>query len=320
MDSTPQRFASVLKKQIPPVVVVACEEALDREEVGDEVIRIAHAAGFSERTVHHVERKDFKWHEITNDAGSMSLFSQQRVIDVRVPKALVNKSASEMMRAYVEDTPADTLLVLRTEYLNKRDRSAKWYQALSSIGLCVHAYFVKDEDMPGWIAMRAKRQGVELVSDAVQFLADRLEGNLLAAAQEISRLKLMDRSPITLEDVKSSVSASNHYRLWDLLDAAFARQSTKVVRMCRSLAAEGENPIVVLSAIVSRLRTPAATKTLGVRRAQMLLSECALIDLQAKGGLAGHAWQSLERLLLGVGGVRTTPSLVASHRALDVHG
>ena len=319
MDSTPQRFASALKKQIPAVVVVACEEALDREEVGDEVIRIAQAAGFSERTVHHVERKDFKWHEITNDAGSMSLFSEKRIIEVRVPKALVNKNASEMLRDYVSDTPADTLLVVRTEYLNKRDRAAKWYQALSSVGLCIHAYFVKDEDLPRWIASRGKQQGVELTSDAVRFLADRLEGNLLAAAQEIARLKLMDHSPVTLEDVKASVSASNHYRMWDLLDAAFARQSNKVVRMCRSLAAEGESPIVVLNAVVSRLRSAPAVKTLGARRARALLGECAWIDLQAKGGLAGSSWQALERLLLGLGGMRTTPSLMASHKALDLY-
>ena len=319
MDSTVQRFAGLLKKEIPAVVVVACEEALDREEVGDEVIRIASAAGYSERTVHHVERKDFKWHEVTNDAGSMSLFSERRLIDVRVPKALINKNASDMMRDFVEETPADTLLLIRTEYLNKRDRTAKWYKALSSIGLCIHAYFVKDEELPRWINGRAKQQGVEFTKDAVQYLADRLEGNLLAAAQEIARLKLLDKSPITLDDVKASVSASNHYRMWDLLDAAFARQSKKVVRMCHSLEAEGESPIVLLNAVVSRLRSPAGEKSLGSRRVRALLGECALIDLQAKGGLAGNSWQSLERLLLGLGGARTTPSLMVSHRALDVH-
>ena len=319
MDTTVQRFAGVLKKDIPAVVVVACEEALDREEVGDEVIRIAGEAGFNERTVHHVERKDFKWHEITNDAGSMSLFSEKRIIDVRVPKALINKNASEALREYATETPADTLLIVRTEYLNKRDRGAKWYQALSGAGLCVHAYFVKDEDLPRWIAMRGKQQGVEFTQDAVQFLADRLEGNLLAAAQEIARLKLLERSPVNLDDVKESVSASNHYRLWDLLDAAFARQAQKVSRMCRSLEAEGESSIVLLNAVVSRLRSSASAQTLGPRKVRALLGECALIDLQAKGGLAGNSWQSLERLLLGLGGARTTPSLMVTHRALDVN-
>ena len=330
MDSDPQSFAQALKKlakagDMPAAVIAACAEDLDREEVGDTALAIARDHGFTERSVFHVERKGFDWNEVRADAGAMSLFSEKRVLDIRVEKSFIDKKASEFFRAYAADVKGatdDTLLLIRTEYLARRDKTAKWYQALSPIGLCVHSYLVQDKDMPRWLNQRAKREGVELSKDAVRYLAERLEGNLLAAAQELSRLKLLGKDLIERVDVEASVSSANHYRMWDLLDEAFAGHGQKVRRMCRTMEAEGESPLAILGPLVTRLRTGSVSRggysrgpSQPAKPMHAYVSECALIDLQAKGALEGDAWQSLERLLLALGGRQTTPSLSASHEA-----
>lgn len=330
MESDPARFAQALTKlakanEMPRAVVAACAEDLDREEVGDMALKVARAHGFSERQVYHVDRKSFDWSEVRNDAGAMSLFSEKRVMDIRIEKAFIDKKASEFFCAYAADADnQDTLLLIRTEYLAKRDKTAKWYQALNSVGLCVHSYLVQDKDMPGWLNARARREGTELSRDAVRYLAERLEGNLLAAAQELSRLNLLGKAVIELADVEASVSSANHYRMWDLLDEAFAGNARKVRRMCRTMEAEGESPLAVLGPLITRLRAGGAGTRGGYSRGPQpaakprhaYIAECSLIDLQAKGALEGDAWQSLERLLLALGGTSTTPSLTASREAL----
>lgn len=331
MDSDPVRFAAALKKlakdgDMPKAVVAACAEDLDREEVGDQALTIARAHGFTERSVFHVERKGFDWSEVHSDAGAMSLFSEKRVMDIRIEKSFIDKKASDFFRAYAADAGDDTLLLVRTEYLAKRDKTAKWYQALSPIGLCVHSYLVQDKDMPRWLVARAKREGVELSKEAVRYLAERLEGNLLAAAQEVSRLNLLGKPVIELADVEESVSSANHYRMWDLLDEAFAGHAQKVRRMCRTMEAEGESPLAVLGPLITRLRSGGGGARGGYSRGgysqeaakpmHAYIAECSLIDLQAKGALEGDAWQSLERLLLALGGIQTTPSLSATREGL----
>jgi len=156
------------------------------------------------------------------------------------------------------------------------------------------------------------------------YLAERLEGNLLAAAQELSRLKLLGKSTVELADVQASVSSANHYRMWDLLDEAFAGHARKVRRMCRTMEAEGESVLSVLGPLVVRLRSGGASRggysrgpAPSARPMHAYIAECSLIDLQAKGALEGDSWQSLERLLLALGGTQTTPSLSASKGALE---
>ena len=330
MDSDPARFAAALKKQakagdMPRVIIAACAEDLDREEVGDAALVIAREHGFTERSVFHVEKKSYDWSEVQSDTNAMSLFSEKRVMDIRIEKSNIDKKASDFFRAYAAEPNDDTLLLIRTEYLAKRDKSAKWYQALNPIGLCVHSYLIQDKDMPRWLTARAKRDGLELSRDAVGYLAERLEGNVLAAAQEVSRLQLLGKQTIELEDVEASVSSANHYRMWDLLDEAFAGHSQKVRRMCKTMEAEGESPLAVLGPLTQRLRSGGNSAGRGgysrgpstpAKPKHAYVSECALIDLQAKGALEGDAWQSLERLLLALGGMQTTPSLSASRDSL----
>jgi len=333
MDSDPARFAQVLQKQakagdMPRVIMAACAEDLDREEVGDTALSIAREHGFTERHVFHVEKKNFDWSEVQSGTNAMSLFSEKRVMDIRIEKSFIDKKASDFFRAYAADAGNDTLLLVRTEYLTKRDKGAKWYQALNPIGLCVHSYLIQDKDMPRWLAQRAKRDGIELSRGAINYLAERLEGNVLAAAQEVSRLQLLGKQTIELSDVEASVSSANHYRMWDLLDEAFAGHAQKVRRMCKTMEAEGESPLALLGPLAQRLRSGGggARGAGGYSRGpsapakpkHAFVSECALIDQQAKGALEGDAWQSLERLLLALGGTQTTPSLTASRNSLTV--
>ena len=142
MDTDPQSFAKVLEQRaaagdMPAAVLVACEEKLDREEIGDATIAIARTHGYTERSVFHVERKDFDWSRVANDSGAMSLFSERRILDLRIDKARIDKKASDFIRAYAAEPSADNLLLVRTEYLSKRDKGAKWYPgARAHFGVC----------------------------------------------------------------------------------------------------------------------------------------------------------------------------------------
>ena len=327
MDSSPDRFSRALEKGIPPLVLVACVERLDQEEVGDAVIQRARGEGFTEREVHHVERKGFPWPEVLAGAGAMSLFGERRIIDVRCEKRLFDKAATQFLHEYVDAPPPDTLLLVRTDqYLNKRARNTAWYQAAAPHMLAVHAYHVKDADLPSWLNRRAQRAGLRLTREATEFLALRLEGNLLAAAQEISRLALRaDGGELGIDAVRDSVANATHYQSWDLVEAAFAGDAPRVRRMCASQRAAGETPLLALASIVKRLREGSRGRSplprvLAQRGPEPYLAECALIDQQAKGALLGDAWQSLERLLLALAGTSTTPSLSSAKHWLNPHG
>lgn len=314
--------------------LIAGEEQLLVDEIYDDIVEAAKRQGFDERTAFEAAPRA-QWRELFQGAANMSLFASKRMLDVRIPPRGLDRAGSDALRGYLAAPLSDTLLICRAVDLEWRQRSSAWYKALDKDGVVVTVWPVSLRELPRWLEERCRRHGLVLERDAIEALADRVEGNLLAAHQEIEKLKLLQPSgTVTAEAVAAAVGDSAHFDAFALIDAALAAQGARVRKMLSTLRLQGAVVFLILGALVSQLQRArelatggkpriarnrqqifaAAVKRLGARRLDELLQECALLDMQAKGMLRGDAWQSLERILLAVAG--TMPPTLTHEAAL----
>jgi DNA polymerase-3 subunit delta len=312
-------LSGALQRQLAPVYLISGDETLLVEEACDAVLSTAATQGFDERSVLHAET-GFRWHDLTQDAASMSLFSSRRIIDLRVPSGKFDREASEVLRAYAAAPLQDTLLLIRTKRLEPKQRSTAWFKSLDAAGVVVLIWPVGANELPRWLEGRCKAAGLSLDSEAMAYFCDRVEGNLLAAVQEIGKLSLSDLpQPIDAETLSSVLEDAAHYDTFELLDAVYAGESARVARMVVGLRAEGVATFAILGALTAQLRRiargdrqPPARQRLierflsriGRGSIERVLAQCALIDQQGKGQLLGDAWLSLENLLVRLAGAR----------------
>ena len=306
---------SRLAGQLAPVYLVSGDEPLLVQEACDAIIAAATAAGYSERSLIHADA-GYRWNDLLQDASSMSLFASQRLLDVRVAGNKFDREASEVLRAFVADPPADTLLLLRAARLEGRQRQSAWYKALDRIGVMVPVYEVTPAEMPRWLSGRLRQAGLQLDKEALAYLAQRVEGNLLAAVQEVQKLVLLELpAPISLQSLMAATEDAASYGVFDLVDAMLAGERQRIVRSVASLKAEGVAVFPILGALGAQLRRldagqpgfgPKQDLVARFRRRRAgrdlkpAIAELALLDAQGKGALLGDVWQSLERMLLNL--------------------
>ena len=306
-----QDLAASLAGSLRPVYLVTGDETLLVEEACGLVLVAARREGFAERAVLHVE-PGFKWHELLHEAASPSLFAEKRLLDLRVPAGKFDKQASATLREYLGRPDPDNLLLVRTGRLQSRQRSSAWYKAIDATGAVIPVWPIGHRELPVWLARRARAAGLDLTRDAIAWLAGRVEGNLLAAAQEIEKLKLADLpQPIDADSLAAAVADAAHYDAFELIDAVFAGDAHRVRRVLHTLREEGIALFALLGAFTSQLRgirsgqwMPPQRKRLVpgfLKRAgspERVLAQVALVDQQGKGELHGDAWLSFERLLV----------------------
>ena len=330
MQVKAQDLPARLTGALAPVYFISGDETLLVEEAADAILEAARAAGFSERTVLHAEGS-FDWLTLLAEGASLSLFADRKILDVRNPSGGFDKSASEALRAYCDRPPEDTLLLLRSGRIDGRQKSSAWFKALDAAGVVVQIWPIGLAELPRWLQGRLSRAGISLAPEALTYLAERVEGNLLTAVQEIEKLRLADLAqPVSLAALGEVLEDSAHYDVFELLDAVMRGESGRIPRMVRGLRAEGVALFAVLGALTSQLRqiaegrvpqfkrrtSDALVKRLGSPAAiDRVLAQCALVDQQGKGQLLGDAWLSLEDLLLRLAGTRL-PSLEHQLEAL----
>ena len=324
MQVKPADLGPHLASSLAGVYFVSGDETLLVEEACDAVVAAARAQGFGERSVLYVE-KGFNWNDVLQNVSSMSLFSERRIVDVRVSGNKFDKEASEVLREYTKRPADDTLLLIRCARLEPRQRSSAWFKALDKAGVIVSIWPVSAAELPRWLSGRLADAGVELDKEALQYFSQRVEGNLLAAVQEIEKLKLAALSePIDVPSLTSVLEDSAHYDTFVLIDAVFAGEPDRVSRIVANLRQEGVALFAILGAVTSQLRRLQSGGKLPPQRQRLVnrflerlgsvnaidrvLSQCALVDQQGKGQLLGDAWLSLENLLLRMAGARL-PSL-----------
>jgi len=255
MKIFPDKLEATLKKGLLPIYFLSGDEPLQLGEAANAVRRHAREQGYTEREVMHVD-KGFDWNELLMASNSMSLFAEKRVIDLRLPSGKPGKDGGAALVEYAGRPPEDTVLLISSGKVDKRSQSAKWYTALDKVGATLQVWPVETADMPRWLDQRLRSRGLQTEKDAVRVIADRVEGNLLAAAQEVDKLVLLNGTgALSLEQVESAVADSARFDVFGLVDAALEGDAPRLTRMLDGLRGEGVEPILVLWALTRELRS-----------------------------------------------------------------
>ena len=337
MELNVDRIAAHLAGEpLRPAYLVAGPEPLLVLEAADAVRVAARAQGIEEREVHDMEGRDADWDALAASFHAPSLFASRRLIEVRLPTGKPGNEGSKLVCEFCAQPPADVvLLVVANEWSNRH--AGKWSEAIGRVGHSCIAWQVKPHELNGWIDRRLRSRGVKAAPDAVARLAQRIEGNLLAAAQEVDKLALLMQGdaaakPLDAEAMDALVADSARFDVFRLVDAALSGNPPQVARMLAGLRAEGEAVPALMGMVVKELQTTAALararnlaaeckaqriwpakeavykRALGrhpPERWQRFLAEAGRVDRISKGrGRVGEestdAWLQLERLLLAV--------------------
>ncbi|MBT0570467.1 DNA polymerase III subunit delta [Curvibacter sp. CHRR-16] len=265
MQIAANQLARHLQGGVRPLYVLHGDEALLQQEAADAIRQAARAQGYTERTVHTVAGAHFDWSPVLAAGGSLSLFADKQIVEIRIPSGKPGKDGSVALQQVAQDAVGNdsTLTVVVLPRLDKATKSTAWFVALEQNGASIQLDTLERAALPNWIAQRLGAQGQrveagEAGQHTLQFFADRVEGNLLAAHQEIQKLALLyppDQHPVlTYEQVEQAVLNVARYDVFKLSDAVLAGQLARVQRMLDGLQAEGEAEVLVHYTLAEDIR------------------------------------------------------------------
>jgi DNA polymerase-3 subunit delta len=258
MQLRPADLTGQLRGELAPVYLVTGDDPLLVQEACDAILDAARQAGFTERSVLYADG-NFTWNDLAQDAASRSLFAERRLLDVRVVGGKVDKDASEVLRRYLADPNPDALLLLRLPRLDGRQRNSAWFKVVDQAGVVVTVWPIELRELPRWLRGRLDRAGVTLAPEALALLTERVEGNLLAAVQEIEKIRLADLpTPVSVEALQQVLEDSARYDAFELIDATLGGDGPRVSRMLATLRQEGVALFAILGALTSQLRAIAS--------------------------------------------------------------
>jgi len=319
-EELPSHLASGLK----PLYVIYGDALLLATEAADNIRKAARDAGYSERETFIVEQH-FKWDELRNSVNSLSLFADRKVIDLRIPSGKPGIEGGKSLQDYAENMGNDVLTLISLPKLDWSTQKSQWFSKLESRGVMVTADDIPRSALPRWIAGRLKRQDQSADESTLEFIADRCEGNLLAAFQEIQKLALLfPAGKLSFEQVRDVVLDVARYDIFKLSEAMLGGNSSRFTRILDGLRAEGTATVLVLWALCEDIRTlgkvlqsarrgisiGSAMSELRVRREKQVLIEnaarrlklnqieriiqqAALLDKMIKGLRQGDVWDEL---------------------------
>ena len=325
MRVRPEQLGAVLKKDLSLIYVLSGDEPLQMQESGDAIRSAAKAGGFLHRTVLSVE-SGFDWNQLITETQSLSLFAEKKVLELRIPQGKLGKEGSKAIQAYSAQRPADTVLLISLPKLDRSQQQTKWFKSLDRAGVVIQIWPIEGRNLVQWITQRLQQAGLQPAPGVAQQMAEQVEGNLLAARQEIEKLRLIQPpGPLSLAELKAAVSDNARFNVFALSDAGLQGDLVRCLKVLEALQQEGVAAPVVLWALhrdIAILAELAGTKGQGTgmdsvfaqarvwpqRKALLqqalrrkgpwwvLLSECHRIDAQIKGGEPGDPWVGLEQL------------------------
>ena len=328
----PRQLAQNLRQGLAPIYVVTGDEPLLVQECCDSIRDAARKQGFNERELLHGEH-NFDWGQLLSAAGSLSLFADKKIIELRLPGGKPGDKGSKALQEFAASVGDETLLLLVLPKLDRSQLNSKWIKALEANGVLIQIWPVDASEMPRWIHQRLRAAGLDAEPDAIQILAERVEGNLLAASQEIEKLKLLAQdSVISAETMNNAVASSARYDVFGLIDKALAADPAGAVKTLQGLRAEGVEAPVVLWAIAREIRSlieiqqkleqgqpinrlvriqkrqplvQAACQRLHPRHLENFLLRARAVDTAIKGGKEMDPWAGLLELTLNLSGKRS---------------
>jgi len=263
MQVAAPQLAAQLQRGLRNLYTVHGDDPLLVQEAGDAIRAAARAQGFTERTVHTVAGAHFDWSAVLASGAELSLFADKQLIEVRIPSGKPGKDGSQALQQLAEGAAGNdaalTLVVLPR--LDMATQKSAWFVALDAHGVTVRVEPVDRKALPNWIAQRLQQQGQRVAAGdegqrTLQFFADRVEGNLLAAHQEIQKLALLyPPGELSFEQVEAAVLNVARYDAFKLAEAVLGGQLSRVQRMLDGLQAEGEAPVLVHWALADDVRT-----------------------------------------------------------------
>jgi DNA polymerase-3 subunit delta len=316
-----------LKRGLQPLYTVYGDEALLALEAADRIRAQARAAGYTEREVLSVE-SGFNWSALAMTGNSLSLFGARRILELRIVSGKPGTEGAEAIKRYAADLPPDTVTLVLLPKLDRATLATAWFEALDAAGVSVAANPVLPDRLPQWLAGRLEQQGQQADQATLQFLADMVEGNLLAAQQEVQKLALLfPPGTLNLEAVEPAIADVARYDVFKLGETLLAGDRARFVRMLEGLKGEGVAPPLVLWAIAEEIRTllrvatavsrrhplqaamrdarvwgaraellPRALRRVQVAELEEALLDAAAADRVGKGLVRGDVWEELLRL------------------------
>jgi len=329
------QLGGALSRSMASIYLISGDEPLQLGEAADSVRQAAKAQGYSDRLVMD-HGTGFNWDELAAISAEMSLFSERRVIDLRLSSTKIGTDGSKALAAYAERPSEDDLLLITSPKLEKAQQNAKWVKAIEKIGVLVQVWPIEAAQLPRWVDQRLQSRGLKPEREVASMLAERVEGNLLAAAQEVEKLLLLNGpGSVTIEQMLSAVADSARFDVYGLVDAALQGNLTRVTRMLEGLRGEGLAAPVVLWALAREIRMlssmrfaidsgeqpdrvmanhriwdkrkPLVKKGLQrfpLKRWQQLLQQCGQADRLIKGQERGDPWLSLSRIASQMAGAK----------------
>jgi DNA polymerase-3 subunit delta len=328
MQLKAEQLAASLQRGLAPIYLIGGEEPLLLEECCDQVREAAKAQGFIERELLQVE-SGFDWSEL-QQAAAPSLFASQKIIDLRLRTGKPGREGARVLSEWADAPDPNMVLLVSCEKWDASSRKSKWASRLESAGQRIDIWPIKASELPGWLEQRMRQHGMQPEPEVLNILADRLEGNLLAARQEIDRLALIKGAgPVTAEDVMRVVADSSRFDAFALAEHLLSGNLHNGLRVAAGLKRMGTPLPLLLGALLRELKTTeafrlamrageqesvvfrrlniwynrqntirTAARRLHTRKLFEAFKLLALIDRQSKGRAAGDPWQNLDTLLL----------------------
>lgn len=227
-------------------------------EAGDAIRSFLRKQGFEQRDLFHVD-KNFDWNNFFQLTSSLSLFAEKRVIELRFASAKPDEEGKKALQHFIDNPSADIAVMIIGPKLDKATTSTKWFGNLTANALLVKVWPLKREELPNWLNTRLKAAGISASRDAVAMLADRVEGNLLAAVQDIERIKLAyadnngTAKRLEASDIVDFVSDNSRLTSFDLIDATLLGETSRAQKILQGLRAEGVHPLPILATFTREL-------------------------------------------------------------------
>jgi DNA polymerase-3 subunit delta len=339
-----EQLRASLQQSLAPVYLLSGDEPLQLGEAADDIRWAAKQADYNTREVISIEQGN-EWHRLSEEADALSIFSDKKLIDLRLPLAKPGLEGSKVLSQYCNNPPENTLLLITTGKLDSSTTKAAWLQAIDKIGHILQVWPLQGTQLVRWLQARAEKHGMQIDSAGLAILAARIEGNLLAAAQEIEKLYILHgKTYITKAMIEDEVADSSRFDVFSLSDDLLAGNFNRVSNILQELKAEGIAAPVILWALTREARMLLTIKSelkqnghaeaafkkfqiwdkrkplvqqaltrLKVQDLYQILQLSALADQQIKGQLAGDGWESLWAICLRF--VKASPGLKPNHTA-----
>jgi DNA polymerase-3 subunit delta len=322
------QIAASLKRGLAPVYLIGGDEPLLLQECCDLVRQAAKAQGFVEREILHLDGNS-DW-SVLQHVATPSLFATQKIIDLRMKTGKPGVSGAKALTEWAKDPDPSMVLLVSCEKWDASSRKSKWANALARAGEQIDIYPINSRELPGWLMQRMQAKGLQPDPEVIALLADRLEGNLLAANQEIDRLVVLKgQGPVAVEDVMKAVADSSRFDAFALGEHMLSGNLKDGLRVVAGLQRMNSPIPLILGALIKELKTAetfrlamragenentvfrrmyiwpnrqntvrAAARRIDTRGFYNAFKQLALIDRQSKGRASGNPWQALDELLM----------------------